>query len=93
MHVNIKRLLSFLVVLAMVLSMTPVTGIPAIEAKADETESETVKTTVTDNLVFLEGTQTAYCPVCKADAQWEVYTGQHADTVQNIAGTTPRFHY
>ena len=92
MHVNIKRLLSFLVVLAMVLSMTPVTGIPAIEAKAEEA-SETVKTTVADNLVFLEGTQTAYCPVCKADAQWEVYTGQHADTVQNIAGTTPRFHY
>ena len=93
MHVNIKRLLSFLVVLAMVLSMTPVTGIPAIEAKADETESETVKTTVTDNLVFLEGTQTAYCPVCKEDAEWVAYTGQHADTVQNIAGETPRFHY
>lgn len=62
MQVNIKRVLSFLVVLAMVLSMAPVTGIPAIEAKAE--------TAAAEEHVFDPAAEKNYCEHCKEEVVW-----------------------
>ena len=105
MHVNIKRLLSFLVVLAMVLSMTPVTGIPAIEAKADDTVTETTVSTETeetkpsyeDGLTFQEGTSIAWCPVCKDDKEWtnfnEFYATNQGEQTTDGGKIVDHYHY
>ena len=74
MNVNLKRLLSFLVVMALVLGMVPATGIPAVTAKAEETEQATP--TYADNLTFAEGTTEAWCPGCGASVTWTALTDQ-----------------
>lgn len=92
MQVNIKRVLSFLVVLAMVLSMAPVTGIPAIEAKA-ETAATTTTPSYADDLVFQEGGKTAFCPKCNKPVEWTEYTGQYATTVRSDTSAVVTDHF
>ncbi len=60
-----KKLLSMLVVLAMVLSMVPVVGLPAITAKAVN-----AGVTTADGLDFSGNTLPTNCP-CGATANWE----------------------
>ncbi len=69
MNVNLKRLLSFLVVMALVLGMVPAIGIPAVTAKAEET-----KPTYADDL-SLDAENKAWCPGCGDTVTWEAATG------------------
>lgn len=77
MRAMTKKLLSALVVLAMVLSMVPVVGLPAIEANAAASTADI--TEAADDLMnnkFKDqsGTVKADCPHCKVNVSWEPIT-------------------
>ena len=64
---NIKKMLSLFVVLAMVIGMVPAVGLPAVVAKADTTQSINDQA---KDMTFTGGTDNKYCPACDAVVDW-----------------------
>ena len=77
-----KRLFSWLIVLAMVLSMVPVFGLPAFAAtEAEEEAAEPVR--FPSNVESYE----AECPVCKTTVTWKPYHGENYSEASGIVLT------
>ncbi len=95
MRANTKKLLSALVVLAMVLSMVPVVGLPAIEANAAVALQTKDITAAAQALQdgFAQGVTTGTtCPACnRSNITWEPLT--EADLGKELSGDAQKHYY
>ena len=88
MYVNIKKMLSLFVVLAMVIGMVPAVGLPAVVAKADTTQSINEQAKA---MTFTGGTDHLYCPVCDDEVDWLPLT--EGGKIPEVAANTHAHYY